>query len=100
MGANKLSADAAASFFDDISPERDVQNEQAQKQAKGTEAQLVAAQRRSNEARYGIKPVHINATLFPDDLQALKDIAYEKRISTSELIRDIIIPEYIKKHRK
>lgn len=83
-------ADAAAEMFGEVSPARD---EQSGKRA-------AAAKKRSNEARYGVTPVHIHATVFPDDFNALKDIAWEKRISMNELIRDIIIPEYVKANKE
>ena len=88
--------DAAAEMFSEVSPGRDVQTVQGEQGGK----RAAAAKKRSNEERYGVKPVHIHATVFPDDFQALKDIAWEKRISMNELIRDIIIPEYVKANKE
>lgn len=99
MGAKKANLETAGGFFDDITPRQDVQTVQGE-QGEQSDKRAAAAKKRSNEARYGVTPVHIHATVFPDDFQALKDIAWEKRLSMNGLIRDIIIPEYVKANKE
>lgn len=89
MAGKKQNLDAAAGFFDDITPARDVQNVQPK--------QSVQDKRKTRSIEYKTKraTVHVHTLLFADDLDALKEIAYQQRKSTNELLRDIV-SEYIK----
>ena len=93
MGAKKQTVDAAAGFFDDITPARDVQNVQPK--------QSVQDKRKTRSIEYQTKraTVHVHTLLFADDLDELKEIAYQQRTSVNNLLRDLVA-EYVKKHRK
>ena len=90
--AKKQTVDAAAGFFDDMTPARDVQNVQ--------QVQSVQDKRKTRSIEYKTKraTVHVHTLLFADDLDALKEIAWNKRTSVNELLRDLVA-EYVKKHK-
>ena len=94
MGAKKTTVDAAASFFDDITPARDVQQVQS---VQDVQPKRDRRKEKSIEQKTGRQTVHVHTMLFKDDLDALKELAYQKRKSTNELLRDIVT-EYVKKH--
>lgn len=96
MGAKKTTVDAAAGFFDDITPARDVQQVQSVQDVHGVQTKNDG----TPDKRYVKKVqdgVHLNVFLPKDDFTALGDLAYQQRRSRSELIRDIIA-EYVQKH--
>ena len=92
MAGKKQTVDAAAGFFDDITPARDVQQVQS--------VQPVQDKRKekSIERQTGRQTVHVHTLLFKDDLDALKEIAWEKHTTTNALLRDIVA-DYVQAHR-
>ena len=89
MSKKKAIFEETGSFLSDITPEHNAQEVQS--------VQPVQDKRKekSIERQTGKPTVHVHTLLFKDDLDALKEIAYQKRKSTNELLRDIV-SDYIK----
>lgn len=92
MAAKKTSVDAAAGFFDDTTPAREVVHD-----VQGVQPKAKKGQERSIEHKTGRKITHVHAILYADDLDALKEIAWTKKISTNELIRQVLT-DYVRAH--
>lgn len=92
MGAKKQTVDAAAGFFDDITPARDVQ------QVQNVQPVQDKRKEKSIERQTGRQTVHVHTLLFADDLNELKEIAYQQRKSTNELLRDIVA-DYVQTYK-
>lgn len=101
MAGKRVNTDAAAGFFDDITPARDVPNVQPVQNVPLTKSGKPDKRftRTLKEKSGGRETAHVHALLFADDLDALKEIAYRQRKSTNELIREILT-EYVQKNRE
>lgn len=86
MSKKKAIFEETGSFLSDITPEQQVQSVQPVQDKR---------KEKSIERQTGKPTVHVHTLLFKDDLDALKEIAYQKRKSTNELLRDIV-SDYIK----
>lgn len=89
MNKKRANFEETGSFLSDITPEHDAQPVQS--------VQPVQDKRKekSIEHKTGRQTVHVHTLLYKDDLDALKEIAYQQRKSTNELLRDIV-SEYVK----
>lgn len=96
MAGKKTTVDAAAGFFDDITPARNVQQVQ---NVQPVQDKHDRRKEKSIEYQTERQTVHVHALLFADDMDELKEIAYQKRISTNKLIREILT-EYVQAHKK
>lgn len=91
MASTKQNLDAATSFFDEITPQRDT--------GPKPESAKESYKKPSLEKLTGRPTVHYNALLYADDLEAVKDLAWKRRKKTSEVFREII-SEYVRTHHE
>lgn len=101
MAGRKTNVDAAAGFFDDITPARNVPDVQQVQGVPLTKSGKPDKRytRTVKEKSGGRETAHVHTLLFKDDLDELKEIAYRQRKSTNELIREILT-EYVQEHRQ
>ena len=95
MAETKKNIIVNGNYFNDVSPER----EEPVPVKEATPELPPKYKKQSIEEQTGRRTVHINALLFADDLGELKEIAYQRRMKTSELIREVL-SEYVQKNRE
>ena len=95
MAETKKNIIVNGNYFNDVSPER----EEPAPVKEATPEPPPKYKKQSIEEQTGRRTVHINALLFADDLDELREIAYQRRMKTSELIREVL-SEYVQKNRE